>query len=160
MVRRDDRDAVELGLEEQMNAAIAHVASFHGVILAEDPLNAEVPVDRVALLLIAEPGRCRRARSRCGKAGGRFSRPDAAVRQKARSIAHGPVYRGCGLRRPGIGAHVVEHLVVSDAEAGAERRPGVVSGRVGKPNTRSKVLLLRSRRGKSQARREHPRYLF
>ena len=53
MVGSHDGGAVELQLEDQVHARGPHIAHFERVVLREDVLHAEVPVDRIPEQLIA-----------------------------------------------------------------------------------------------------------
>ena len=55
----DDRVPIELLLEEQMHASIAEITGSQRVVLVEDVLDTETPVDGIPVLLIAQIGRCR-----------------------------------------------------------------------------------------------------
>src|SRR6266550_2576454 len=100
-----------------MDAFSADVADLGRVILGELMLDADVPGEGVAHLLIGrQEGTGSLARSQSCEGGGNGTLPDSAPCQETGSLVPGHVHGGGRLGRPGVGADVVENLVVGHAE--------------------------------------------
>src|SRR5436853_402624 len=125
-----------------MTAAGTYVANFRRVVLREDVLDAEVPVDGVTHLLVGQPGRRGRA-GLCRRQSGSLRRGlDAAAGKETGYFGHRLVHRGSRLWWTGIGTNVIEDLIVRHAKAAANRRGGAGPRRICESEAGSEVLLL------------------
>src|SRR5678815_1648768 len=107
-------------------------------------LDAQVPADGVAQLLVVQPaggGRTRLSRGQGGGHGGK----DTSVCQISRRAVNRASEQRSHLRRPHVGADIVENLIVGQAESAADRGGRGFAGRVRESDARREILLLRLR---------------
>src|SRR5947209_6965869 len=144
---RYDRITVDLVLEQEMYAPISQIPHFRRVVLRKGPLNADVPVDRVAKLLVSQVSRCccargcRRLRWRQG-----MWRNSTAGKIAGLVVFGCLVDGGCCLRRTNGLADVIKDQIVGKTKPTASRCRRVIPRRLCKSDTRRDVRFLRTRR--------------
>src|SRR6266576_2773976 len=139
-------------LHQQMDAARTKIAGFQSVVVVENMLHAEVPLNGVGEFLVGQV------------AGGRFTCiadgqtaaarqatwEDAAVGQErsledtllsADASIRVDIVSGAQLRRISRAADIIKDHVIGQPEAGADRSASTLARRIGETDARSKVLV-------------------